>query len=178
MSCHTFGARLYLLRHHVKRLARTNLAGELQKRASRMSLDDGAELMEVSADDIRAWEKEIEEPSVIAKRTTAAAMGFPKELLDPDAEGHAFSPEGFLEIARSKHWGQFEISHFWKIIRERASFSGTPSASDWKHVIEATDHFLPTVSQGALFLDEFWCTHCGHWSSESQIVCPRCGVPD
>jgi len=177
MSGHTFGARLYFLRWPVKRLPRQQLAKELRKRANKLPPETGAKLMGVTAEDIRVWEKGWAEPPSIAGQVICESLGFARELLDAATPEEAIPAGGFLQIARSKGWGQLEIGHFWKLMQDRAMFSGVPTAADWDQVLAAASSFIPAASQGT-FLDEFLCTHCGHWEGTPQLACPRCGMAD
>lgn len=166
-----FGDSLRFFRHVVKRVARVDLARELRKAAKR-SKDIDSGLSNLTAEDIRLWEKGTGEPSGNARTVIARVMGVPLELLDPESGEHSFSPKRFLELAKQGGVGQTQIAHAWKLAKEGALFSGCPVGRDWEQVLFG---MIPPSSQHSL-LDEFWCTNCGHWESNPQLLCPRCHV--
>lgn len=173
MSDHTFGDRLFFIRHHVKRLPRTELSEEVGRVALKRP-DFPAVLHSLTAAEIRAWEHGTSVATSEVRSGIAHVLGLAKNLLDPDLGGWKVPPATILRAARARGWGQLEIGHAWRLI-QRMPFSGQPTGLDVEPLLDQVQAKLPRTPSRSLFLDEFWCTHCGHWESESHNTCPKCG---
>lgn len=173
MSGHTFGERLYFLRHYVKRVSRMALANELARVGSREQVP--AALRGHSADDIRVWERTGVPPSPDLVGLLCRVMGFARSLLDPEQRDWKVSPQLFLRYARMRGWGQLEIAHNWKTLEQGIAFHGDPQELELERILETYGHRFIDARQASLFWDEFSCTHCGHWQSDTATVCPQCG---
>lgn len=170
MTGHTFGARLFFLRHFVKGISRSALASEVNRVAPRYGPTE-----ELSASEIREWERTNASPSEDLRGLLCKVMGFSRSLLDPESKDWRVSPEWFLRIAKLRGWGQLEIAHNWRLLERGLAFEGEPNDLEFERILDTYRHRFVDHRQRSLFFDEFWCTHCGHWQSDAARICPRCG---
>ncbi len=174
MSGHSFGARLFVLREHILGWSRRHLAEQLRRYARALPTDDAGGLLEVSAEDIRRWEKDTVEPSFVTKKVISQVLGFPHDLLDPEGSNGSLSPQGLIQLGRAGGVSPEDIRYYWTETKRRARFSGNPGIGEWIQIIG----ILAQGRQGQLPLRGRWCTHCGDWVPAEAIVCLTCGVPD